>query len=105
MCELVRLYLLNALWNSHEKTDIGLYRDDGLAILRNSNPQNSDRARKQITQAFKDNGLKITSQTNLKEASFLGVTFNLSTGTFKSYRKPNNHPIYINTMPKSNHQT
>ena len=57
VCEVVGLHLLNALSDSHENKDIGRYRDDRLAILRNSNPQNSDRARKLITQTFKDNGL------------------------------------------------
>ena len=32
---------------------------------------------------------------------FLDVTFDLSTGTYKPFKKPNDHPIYINT--KSNH--
>ena len=53
-CELVSLYLLDQLSREHEKPDIGLYRDDGLAIMCNSNPQKSDQARKQITRIFKD---------------------------------------------------
>ena len=37
----------------------------------------------------------------MKEVNFLDVTLNLTTGTFRPYRKPNDHPIYINT--NSNH--
>jgi hypothetical protein len=54
-----------------------------------------------MTQIFKDIGLKITIDTNLKIVNFLDVTLNLSSGQYQPYRKPNDSPLYINT--KSNH--
>ena len=41
ICQLVGTYILNSLSSIIDKKDIGLYRDDGLAILRNlSGPTN-----------------------------------------------------------------
>ena len=57
--------------------------------------------RKNIIALFKNEGLSITIETNLFETDFLDVTFNLATGKFFPFRKPNNQPLYINA--KSNH--
>ena len=35
VCELVGIFLLNQLTNLFDKGDVGLYYDDGLAIIRN----------------------------------------------------------------------
>ena len=61
----------------------------------------TERIRKNITRNFKNHGLKITIQTNLKIVNYLDVTFNLTNGSYYPYRKPNNLPQYINI--KSNH--
>ena len=37
----------------------------------------------------------------MKIVNFLDVTFNLSTNSYQPYKKPNDRPVYINTM--SNH--
>ena len=50
---------------------------------------------------FKENGLKIEIETNLKQVNFLDVTLNLNNGKFSAFRKPNSNPLYINTQ--SNH--
>ena len=50
---------------------------------------------------FKELGLKITIQINIKIGNFVDVTFNLGTGTYQPYTKPNDQPLYINK--KSNH--
>ena len=40
VCELVGLFILNDLCNEYGKDNIGLYRDDGLAIFKHtSGPQ------------------------------------------------------------------
>ena len=57
--------------------------------------------RKKIIGLFKEEGLTITIDTILIKTDFLDVTFNLSTGKFFPFRKPNNVPLYINV--KSNH--
>ena len=83
------------------KECIGLYRDDGLGVLRNANGHDSDKIRKKLIQLFKTNGLSIEIKCNLKTVDFLDITFDLNNGIYKPYNKPNNDPLYINT--ESNH--
>ena len=45
--------------------------------------------------------LKITITKILKTVNFLDVTFNLCTGKYQPYKKPNDTPTYINV--NSNH--
>ena len=100
ICELVGLYILSLLSRTFDRDSIGLYRDDGLAALKLSGPQ-ADRARKDITQVFKDCGLRVTIETLLTQTDFLDVSFNIATGNYCPFRKPNSEPLYINA--KSNH--
>jgi hypothetical protein len=101
VCELVGLYILHVLGNKFGNDNLGLYRDDGLACFHGIDGPTSDRIRKDIVNIFKELGLKITIKTNLKIVDFLDVTFNLVTGTYQPYNKPNDQPLYINK--KSNH--
>ena len=101
VCELVGLYILSILAQEHGKETIGLYRDDGLAAFRNINGNRADRIRKNMTKTFKDLGLKITIDCNIKVVNFLDITLNLNDGTYYPYRKPNDRPLYINKQ--SNH--
>ena len=78
----------------------GLYRDDGLILLRNTTGPKMDRIRKDAIKTFKDVGFKIDIKTNLKVVDFLDATFNLSNGTYKPYKKPNDTLLYINTSNK-----
>ena len=100
VCELVGLYMLNLLCKKFGKKYIGLYRDDGLAALPFS-AQQADRARKQIIQIFKSCGFNITIEIMLKQTDYLDVTFDLPTGKYWPYRKPNNVPLYVHA--DSNH--
>ena len=43
MCELVGTHILNLLLKKYNKHDSGLYRDDGLALLKNKVNRNQDR--------------------------------------------------------------
>ena len=101
VCELIGLFLLNNLSEKYGKNNVGLYRDDGLVLLRNANGPQSERTRKDITREFKKQGLNISINTNLKICNFLDVTLNLSDGTYYPYRKPNNETLYIDS--NSNH--
>lgn len=96
VCELVGLYLLNQLKDIIPKECIGLYRDDGLAVVKNANGPLLDRMRKKIIELFKKEGLSITIDTNLDIVNFLDVTLNLKSNRFYPYRKPNNKLSYIN---------
>ena len=100
-CDLVGLFILNTLSHILGKENVGLYRDDGLACVKNLNGHQSDKLRKDITKVFKEMGLSITIAANLKIVNFLDVTFNLQNGTYKPYKKPNDNPLYINI--NSNH--
>ena len=101
VCELIGLFLLNNLSEKYGKDNVGLYRDDGLVLLRNESGPQSERTRKDITQEFKKQGLNISISTNLKICNFLDVTLNLTDGTYYPYRKPNNETLYIDR--NSNH--
>ena len=101
ICELVGLYILETLSKKLNKNDIGLYRDDGLIVLRNKNGHEMDKIRKEIIQIFKAIGFQIDININLKIIDFLDVTFNLSENSYKPYKKPNSKLLYINT--ESNH--
>ena len=101
VCELIGLFILNILSDKYGKNKVGLYRDDGLVLLRNTSGPQSERTRKDITCEFKKQGLDITISTNLKICNFLDVTLNFKDGTYYPYRKPNNETLYVNT--NSNH--
>ena len=101
ICKLVVIDLLFLLANIIDKNSSGLYLDDGLILLGNVNRQNMDRIRKNVTKIFKEVGLKIEIRTNLKIVNFLDVTFNLTNGTYRPYKKPNDPLLYVNTS--SNH--
>ena len=48
-----------------------------------------------------DFDLSVSCETNLKAASFLDLTLNLTTGKYQPYNKPDKNPLYINIL--SNH--
>ena len=99
VCELVGLYLLGKLVPLIATTNVGLYRDDGLAVIHRANGPKMDRIRKGIIAQFKSEGLSITIDTNLIETDFLDVSFNQEMDKFFPYRKPSNTPLYIQSEP------
>ena len=101
ICELVGLYILSILQERVNKSDNGLYRDDGLIILRKANGRTIDLCRKDIISIFKNIGFNIDIQTNLKIVDFLDVTFNLENGSYRPFKKPNDKLLYVHTS--SNH--
>ena len=101
VCGVVGLYLLDKLAPQIGTKSIGLYRDDGLAVIYQTNGLKMDRIRKNIIALFKSEGLSITIYTNLIGTDFLDVSFNLEMDKFFPYRKPSNTPLYIHS--ESNH--
>ena len=101
VCELIGLFLLNNSSEKYGKNNVGLYRDDGLVLLRNARGPQPKRTKKDITREFKKQGLNIYISTNQKISNFPDVTLNLTDGTHYPYRKPNNETLYIDT--NSNH--
>ena len=53
---------------------VGLYRDDRLGEFPGMSNSEADRTRKKIVKIFKDNGLSITVEINLKCTDFLDIT-------------------------------
>ena len=98
VCELIGIFLLQKL--SHININIGLYRDDGLGASRLTARQ-TEIAKKKLCSVFKEHGLKITIEANVKIVNFLDVTFNLQTDTYQPYMKPNSKPVYVHKL--SNH--
>ena len=93
--EFMDTYMLNLLSKKYNKKDFGLYRDDGLAILKNKSEPQSEQVKKNIQRIFKEHGLDIIIQCNMKIVNYLDVTFNLNNRTYKPYTKPNNENKYI----------
>ena len=56
VCELVGIYLLSLIADKYPMQDTGLYRDDGLAVIRSRTGRLSDKYRKDVTKIMKDNG-------------------------------------------------
>ena len=77
ICELVALYIQSKLGKILPKSNFGLYRDDGLALLRNFNGQETVKVRKNIIGVFKDIGFSLDIETNLKQVDFLDVSLHL----------------------------
>ena len=98
-CELVGCFLLAQL-KQIQGINIGLYRDDGLAVMSQT-PRKIEKAKKEICKVFAENGLRVTIEANKKVVDFLDVTLDLNTGKYKPYSKPANHPLYVHS--KSNH--
>ena len=101
ICELVGLLILNEVTKITNKHDTGIYRDDGLIVLRDKNGRQTDKIRQAISKTFNDIGFQIEIETNLKTVDFLDVSFNLPNNSYRPYKKPNNKLLYIHTS--SNH--
>ena len=73
---------------------------DGLSVCQ-LNPRQTELMKKKICKIVQDNDLKITIEANKKNVNFLDVNFDLTTGIYKPYMKPNDQPRYVHQ--KSNH--
>ena len=102
VCELVGTFLLYKISRKYNKNDIGLYRDDGLAVFKNISGPKSEKIKKNIQKLFKENQLDNVIQCNMKTVNYLDVTLNLENSTYRPYQKNKNNKIkYINI--ESNH--
>ena len=76
VCELVGIFMLNKISEKYYKNDIGLYRDDDLAVFKNISGPESERTKKNFQSLFKKYGLEIIIECNKKVVDFLDITFN-----------------------------
>ena len=97
ICELVGTFILNAIGLKYNKREVGLYRDDGLAVFKNLSGPENEKIKKDFQKIFKENGLDIVIQCNMKVVDYLDITLNLNDGTFKPFRKADEETNYINS--------
>ena len=60
-----------------------------------------EKIKKRLQKVFKNNGLNVIIECNMKIVNYLDVTFNLNDGTYRPYQKPDNIIQYIHV--ESNH--
>ena len=101
VCELIGIFLLNLLGWQCDTRNIGLYRDNGLSIFKNCSGPQMEKIKKRLQNLFKNNGLNIIIECNMKIVNYLDVTFNLNDSTYRPYQKPDNIIQYIHV--ESNH--
>ena len=102
--DLVGLFLLNQLKKvkvQGHAINIGLYRDDALLVSRLTTRQTAKLVDDLVKVLKHPYGLTVTIDANHKIIDFLDVKFNLNTGLFQPYQKPNNKILYVHS--KSNH--
>ena len=78
---------LSASAPEYNKREVGLYRDDGLAVFKNLSGPENEKIKKDFQKILKENGLDIVIQCNMKVVDYLDITLNLNDGTFKPSRK------------------
>ena len=99
--ELVGIFILEKLSKLNDKNNNGLYRDDGLMLIRLTSKRLIEKMKQSIIDTFKDIGFDIDILTNLKVVNFLDLTLDLTNGIHRPYKKPNDRLLYVNTS--SNH--
>ena len=93
ICELVVLFILSLL--SHlTYGEAAQYRDDGLMAIRGT-PRQAEIKTQEVSRILRTTGIKITIAGNLKVVDFLDLTLGLNLGTYKTFNKPNNTPLYV----------
>ena len=97
VCECVDLLLLMRLEKVLDKDSMGLYRDDGLWVVRGSGPE-VERIKKKIIKIFQEEKLKVTIDPSTKIVEFLDVVMDLTSGTHKPFTKPNLRTKYVSMM-------
>ena len=59
VCEIVGCFILASIPSTYKKENIGLYRDDGLAIFKNISGPQSEKIKKDFQTLFKKHDLDI----------------------------------------------
>ena len=96
--------MLSKLAHLFQDNSVGLYRDDGLGVLRNLPGPETERLRKYVVKIFKDCGLSITSKKNLRIVDYLDVTFDLQNNSYISLIENQMIYQYICTNTGTIHQ-
>ena len=97
VAELVGIYLISHMMLKFNKNLFGIYRDDGLMVIRGGGPD-VDRARKVLTSIFNKQELKITTEGNTTSVNFLDMELDLLRNTTKPYIKLNCNTKYVSKL-------
>ena len=84
-----------------DKNLVGLYRDDGLSVVRTKSGRVLEQLKQKLVRSFAEENLKITVEKGMIQTDFLDVTFDLGNKTYRPYKKPNDVLMYVD--PRSNH--
>ena len=95
VCELIGIFMLSLIGNKYNPNNIGLYRNDGLAVFKNTSGPQSEKIKKTFQRMFKNKGLDIIINCNMKIVSYLDFTLNLNDGSYRLYKKSNEETNYI----------
>ena len=93
--ELTGIFMLSLLSKHINSNHIELYRDDSLAILKNTSGPEAEKLKKKLQKLFKEKDLDIIIQCNLKITNYLDITLNLNDGSYRPYRKLKEETNYI----------
>lgn len=100
ICELVGIYLLSEIAKFVDPKGNGLYRDDGLLMLRMGKRQ-MEILRQKLVKLFGENGFTIEVKHSVKSIEFLDVQMDITTNTHRPYKKPIDKIKYVHK--DSNH--
>ena len=87
---------LCSIVNKYNPNNFGLYRDDGLAVFKNTSGPQSEKIKKTFQRMFKNKGLDIIINCNMKIVNYLDVVLNFNDGSYRPYKKPNEEINYVN---------
>ena len=82
VCNLSGIYMLYLIGKEYDSKRIWPHRDDGLATFKNLSEPALEKLKKHLQSLFKQKGLQIIIECNLKVVHYLDVTFNLSDGSY-----------------------
>ena len=101
LCELVGLHILHEIKSIFTAGYYGLYRDDGLAVVKAEARCNLKKIEQQVRDKMKSLGFDITIESGFDNVDFLDVNLNLKLDIFNPYKKPDSKLMYVNRL--SNH--
>ena len=76
VCELIGILMLFLLSKHINKNHIGLYRDDGLAITKNTSGSEAKKLKRKFQKLFKEKDLDSIVRCYLKITNYLDITLN-----------------------------
>ena len=66
--------MLSLISEKYNKQDFGLYRDEGLGVVKDKSRPETEKVKKNIQKVFKGNKLYIVIKYNMKLVNYLDVT-------------------------------